>query len=153
MSSESPAHPAVLLDANVLLWAHHRQFPQNEHARPWLASTMSDTPLVGIPWPSVLAFLRVSTHPRALERPLELRIAWSVVEGWLSRRNVRTPAPTDAHADLLAEMLVSGRAAANHTTDAHLAALAIEWGLVLVSADRDFARYPGLRWHDPSDDW
>jgi uncharacterized protein len=150
---EPTSHSAVLLDANVLLWAHHRQFHQHEPARSWLGATLTSTPVVGIPWPSVLAFLRISTHSRALERPLELAIAWSVVSGWLSRPNVRTPVPTEAHADRLAEMLVSGRATADHTSDAHLAALAIEWGLVLVSADRDFARYPGLRWHDPSEEW
>ena len=153
MSTEPLVHSAVLLDANVLIWAHHRRFRQHEHARQWLASTLTATPVVGIPWPSVLAFLRISTHPRALERPLELPAAWGVVDGWLGRPNVRTPAPTDAHAGLLAEMLTAGRATANHTSDAHLAALAVEWGLVLVSADRDFARYPGLRWYDPSGDW
>jgi uncharacterized protein len=151
--TESPAHAAVLLDANLLLWAHHGLFPQHERARPWLASLLSDTPVVGIPWPSVLAFLRISTHPRALERPLDLQTAWDVVAGWLERPNVRTPAPTEAHAGLLRDMVMAGRATANHTTDAHLAALAIEWGLVVVSADRDFARYPGLRWHDPSESW
>ena len=73
-------------------------------------------------------------HPRALERPLEVGRAWEVVREWLSRPNVRVPVPTDRE---------------NHTSDAHLAALAIEWGLELCSADRDFARYPGLRWRDP----
>ena len=101
----------------------------------------------------MLTFLRVSTHPRAFEQPLDIGAAWAVVREWLSRPNVTTPAPTDAHADLLGQLLISGRAAANHTTDAHLAALAIEWGLVLVSPDRDLARYPGLRWHDPSEGW
>jgi toxin-antitoxin system PIN domain toxin len=149
-----PTEPsAVLLDANLLLWAHHRGFSQHEPARAWLAAALTDIPVVGIPWPSVLAFVRVSTHPRAFEQSLEIAAAWDVVHGWLSRPNVRTPSPTDAHPQLLREMLVSGRAAGNHTTDAHLAALAIEWGLVLVSADRDFARYPGLRWHDPSETW
>jgi toxin-antitoxin system PIN domain toxin len=146
-------YSAVLLDANLLLWAHHRGFAQHERARGWLAATLSDIPVVGIPWPSVLAFLRVSTHPRAFQQPLEIQAAWKIVAGWLSRPNVRTPAPTDAHADLLRDMLVSGRATGNHTTDAHLAALAIEWGLLLLSADRDFARYPGLRWQDPSEEW
>ena len=127
---------AVLLDANLLLWAHHRGFSQHERARAWMASALTEIPVVGIPWPSVLAFLRVSTHPRAFEQPLDIAVAWDVV-----------------HAELLREMLVSGRAPGNHTTDAHLAALAIEWGLLLVSADRDFARYPGLRWHDPSESW
>jgi len=144
---------AVLLDANLLLWAHHRGFPQHERARGWLASALTEIPIVGIPWPSVLAFLRFSTHPHALERPLDIDAAWSVAQGWLTRPNVTTPAPTDRHADLLGQTLIAGRAAGNHTTDAHLAALAIEWGLMLVSADRDFARYPGLRWHDPSEGW
>ncbi len=144
---------AVLLDANLLLWAHHRGFAQHERTREWLAFALTEIPIVGIPWPSVLAFLRISTHPRALERPLDMETAWTVAQGWLSRPNVSTPAPTERHADLLGQMLISGRAAGNHTTDAHLAALAIEWGLVLVSADRDFARYPGLRWHDPSEGW
>ena len=136
-----------------LLWAHHRGFPEHERARGWMGSALTDIPVVGIPWPSVLAFLRISTHPRALERPLDIGTAWSVAQEWLSRPNVSAPAPTDRHADLLGQLLISGRAAANHTTDAHLAALAIEWGLVLVSPDRDFARYPGLRWHDPSEGW
>jgi uncharacterized protein len=144
---------AVLLDANVLLWAHHRQFPQHEPARAWLAHIISTAPVVGIPWPSILAFVRLSTHPRALERPLDEVTARSVVDGWLAQPTVRVPVPTEGHARLFGDMLVRGKAAGNHSTDAHLAALAIEWGLVLVSADRDFARYPGLRWHDPTEHW
>jgi predicted nucleic acid-binding protein len=71
------------------------------------------------------------------------------VQGWLARPNVRVPVPTDRHEQLLGELLLGARATGNHTSDAHLAALAIEWGLELCSADRDFARYPGLRWRDP----
>jgi len=144
---------AVLLDANLLLWAHHRQFAHHEPARTWLADVLSDTPLVGLPWPSILAFARLSSHPRTLERPLDAATVVRVIDGWLERPNVRTPAPTERHAPLFAEMVVRGRATGNHTTDAHLAALAIEWGLELLSGDRDFARYPGLRWHDPSEGW
>lgn len=76
-----------------------------------------------------------------------------VVKGWLARENVYTPVPTDRHAGLFGDLLIAGRASGNHSTDAHLAALAVEWGLTLISADRDFARYPGLRWHDPSTLW
>jgi toxin-antitoxin system PIN domain toxin len=140
---------AIIVDANVLLWAHHRQFSEHPAARAWWASTLSTVPTVGIPWVTVLAFLRISTHPRALERPLGIDDAWSVVQEWLGRSNVRCPVPTERHAAILGDLLVRGRAAGNHSTDAHLAALAIEWGLELVSADRDFARYPGLRWRDP----
>lgn len=140
---------AVLVDANLLLWAHHTSFAEHERARTWWAETLSSTPLVGISWPTSLAFLRVSTHPRAFERPLGLEAVWEVVDGWLSRPNVRIPVPTDRHREIFHDLLVGGRATGNHTTDAHLAALAIEWGLELCSADRDFARYPGLRWRNP----
>jgi uncharacterized protein len=104
---------------------------------------------VGIPWPTILAFLRTSTHARALSRPLTLEAAWEVASGWLARPNVFVPVPMECHAETLGRLLTVGRAGGNHTTDAHLAALAIEWGLELQSADRDFARYPGLRWRDP----
>jgi toxin-antitoxin system PIN domain toxin len=153
VAAEQPAAAAILLDANLLLWAHHRQFGHHAPARAWLAETLSTVPFVGIPWPSILAFVRISTHPRALERPLDAPTARRVVEGWLERPNVGAPTPTERHAALFGDLLVGGRATGNHSTDAHLAALAVEWGLVLVSADRDFARYPGLRWHDPTVGW
>ena len=75
--------------------------------------------------------------------------AWEIVEAWLGRPNVTCPTPTARHAGILGPLLRQAKAYGNHTTDAHLAALAIEWGLELVSADHDFARYPGLRWRDP----
>lgn len=138
-----------LLDANLLLWAHHEGFQQHEQARTWWASTVTAAPMIGIPWPTVLAFVRISTHPRALAEPASLDDAWAVVESWLDRPNVWVPVPTDRHRALFADMLRGGAATGNHTSDAHLAALAVEWGLELLSADRDFARYPGLRWRDP----
>ena len=146
--AERPAE-AILVDANLVLWAHHRQFPQHEAARRWWASTVENVAYVGIPWPTILAFLRISTHPRALTRPAPIEEAWSVVGGWLERPNVGCPVPTDRHSDLLGELLLRGKASGNHSSDAHLAALAIEWGLELHSADRDFARFPKLRWRDP----
>lgn len=144
-----PASDAIIIDANLLIWAHHRQFPRHDQAREWLVRVLSHTPIVGIPWPSILAFLRISSHPRALERPITVETAWAVVDGWLERPNVRVPVPTEHHRDVLERMLLGGRASADHTTDAHLAALAVEWGMELHSTDRDFARYPGLRWVDP----
>lgn len=113
---------------------------------------MSDVSTVGIPWPTILAFLRLSTHPRAFERAMTIGEAWAIVEGWLTRANVRCPTPTARHPAILGELLTRVRAAGNHTSDAHLAALSIEWGLELMSADHDFARYPGLRWRDPLND-
>jgi hypothetical protein len=135
-----------------VLWAHHSGFDQHGVARAWWARTLSEAPTVGIPWPTILAFLRISTHPRAFERPMAITDAWRVVEGWLASANVHCPTPTARHPAILGQLLGHARASGNHTTDAHLAALAIEWGLELVSADHDFARYPGLRWRDPLGD-
>jgi len=140
---------APIVDANLIIWAHHKQFPRHEESRQWWARLLTQVPLVGIPWPTLLSFVRISTHPRALERPLDVDQAWQLVESWLDRPNVWVPVPTDRHREIFAMLLVGSSAAGNHVPDAHLAALAIEWGLELQSADRDFARYAGLRWRDP----
>ncbi len=138
-----------MVDANLSLWAHRRQFPRHSQARDWWGRLLIEVPLVGLPWPSILAFSRIVTHPRALERPLGIPQAWSIVASWLDRPNVWIPVPTERHREILADMLLTGSATGNHVPDAHLAALAVEWGLQLLSADRDFARYPNLNWRDP----
>jgi len=140
---------APILDANLLLWAHHQGFERHAAARQWWAATLTSVAQVAIPWPTILAFLRVSTHPRALQRPATIDEAWSIVAGWLERPNVWTPLPTERQASILAGLLIQARASGNHVPDAHLATLAIEWGLELNSTDRDFSRYQGLRWRDP----
>lgn len=145
----STAEASALVDANLVLWAHHRQFAQHAAARRWWQRTLSTSPQVGLAWPTIVAFLRISTHPRALQRPVTIELAWSEVKRWLERPNVWVPVPTERHASVLEELLHKGGARANHVPDAHLAALAVEWGLELLSADSDFARYPNLRWRDP----
>lgn len=140
---------AVLVDANLLIWAHHGSFPDHQRARAWWSATVNDSPLVGIAWPTALAFLRISTHPRVFEQPLGIAAAWAIVEGWHEQPNVQWFVPSERHQSIFGQLVVAARATANHTSDAHLAALAIEWGLELASADADFARYPGLRWTNP----
>lgn len=144
---------SLLLDANLLIWAHHRQFPQHRAARAWLADVVSEVPVVGIPWGSILAFVRISTHPRVLERPLDVPTAIASVREWLDQPAVTIPTPGERHVDLFADLMLRGKATGNHAPDAHLAALALEHGMVLASADRDFARYAGVRWTDPSAAW
>lgn len=146
-----PEQAASLVDANLLIWAHHVHFEQHAAARDWWGATLSTSANVGVPWPSVLAFVRISTNHRALERPIDLSVAWSEVQRWLDHPGVWVPTPTERHRDLLASQLLDGQAVGNHAMDAHLAALAIEWGLELLSGDRGFARYPGLRWRNPLD--
>jgi toxin-antitoxin system PIN domain toxin len=139
----------ILVDANVLVYAHVRSFPQHERARTWLDGALTGPSRVGLPWPSLLGFLRLVTNPRVFQRPESMEDAWGQVSGWLDAEVVWVPQPTERHRDVFASLLGSPGMQANLVPDAHLAALAIEHGLTLYSTDGDFARFPTLRWQDP----
>ncbi|HXK21681.1 MAG TPA: TA system VapC family ribonuclease toxin [Myxococcota bacterium] len=139
----------TLVDANLLVYAHVQDFAQHERARTWLDERLNGTARVGLAWPSLLAFLRLVTNPRVFERPTSMRSAWQQVEEWLDCDAAWVPAPTDRHRHVLGRLLGEAAVRANLVPDAHLAALAIEHGLVLASADGDFARFPGLRFENP----
>ncbi len=139
----------MLVDANILLFAIDRESPHHERAAAWLTTQLNGDSRVGLPWESISAFLRIATHPRASASPLEPRAAWSFVEDWLSVPIVWIPAPTDQHADVLGELIDRYRLAGNLIPDGHLAALAIEHGLDVCSADTDFARFTEIRWLNP----
>ena len=143
----------ILVDANLLLYAKVGDLPQHERAARWLEGAFRDTPRVGLPWPSLLAFLRIGTSPRVFARPLAVAAAWEQVEEWLSLPGVWVPQPTEAHARVLGELLRAAHAGANLVPDAHLAALAMEHGLEVCSTDADFARFPGVRWRNPLEAW
>lgn len=138
-----------MVDTNLLIYAHVKSFSQHEAVRDWLDEQLSGVPLVGLPWATLLAFLRVVTNPRVFERPQPIADAWRQVEAWLRCDTVWTPEPTERHAELLSEFLALPGVHANLVPDAHLAALATEHGLTLCSADGDFARFPGLHWLNP----
>jgi hypothetical protein len=139
----------ILVDANLLVYAHVQGFAQHERARCWLDDRLNGTARVGLPWPSLLAFLRLVTNPRVFERPASTRAAWQQVEEWLDCEAAWVPCPTDRHREVLGRVLREAAIRANLVPDAHLAALAIEHGLVLASTDGDFARFPGLRFENP----
>jgi toxin-antitoxin system PIN domain toxin len=139
----------ILVDANVLVYAHVRSFPQHERARTWLDGALTGPSRVGLPWPSLLGFLRLVTNPRVFQRPESMEDAWGQVSGWLDAEVVWVPQPTERHRDVFASLLGLPGMQANLVPDAHLAALAIEHGLTLYSTDGDFARFPTLRWQDP----
>jgi toxin-antitoxin system PIN domain toxin len=139
----------ILLDANLLLHAHVSSFAQHERARTWLDAQLSGSAAVGLPWPTLLAFLRIVTNPRVFERPESMVDAWRQVNAWLDVEAVWIPAPTDRHPEILASLLSAGGVQANLVPDAHLAALAIEHGLLLCTTDGDFARFANLRWSNP----
>jgi hypothetical protein len=130
-----------IVDANVLLYSVNRQARQHQRATEWLSGALSSAESVGLPWVSLLAFLRVSTNPRIFERALSAEQAFDVVETWLGRRQVTTLAPTARHLPILRGLVETHGAAGNMTTDAHLAALALEHGAEIVTFDRDFVRF------------
>ena len=139
----------ILIDANLLLYAKVKDYPHHQQARQWLEDQLNSGKQVGLPWPTLLAFIRIGTNPKAFNRPLSIRAAWSQVKEWLSVQTVWVPLPTDRHAAILGDLLHDTEALANLAPDAHLAALAIEHGLTLQSTDGDFARFSQLQWQNP----
>jgi uncharacterized protein len=139
----------MLVDANVLLFAVDRESLFHEPAAYWLEETLNGSRRVGFPWPVVTAFLRITTHPRAPDHPLEPDQAWAYVEHWLGCDVAWVPTPTDQHATVIASLIHSYGLRGNLVADADLAALAIEHGVAVCSADTDFARFRELRWINP----
>ena len=138
-----------LTDVNLLLYAVDTSASRHGAARRWLEEQLSGTETLAFAWIVLLAFLRLSTNPRVFETPLGLSEAFDMVDGWLAHPSSTVVHPTDRHAAILRELLEPLGTAGNLTTDAHLAALAIEHGADLCSSDADFSRFGGVRWLDP----
>lgn len=138
-----------LLDANLLLYAVDTRSPHHRRAKAWLEERLSGSETVGFAWAVLIAFARISTNPRIFTAPLSVSQALNHVESWLEQPAATVVTPTVRHAALLRELLEPFGAAGNLVSDAHLAALAIEHGADLCSADGDFARFPRLRWVNP----
>lgn len=139
----------MLVDANLLLYAVDRQSPFHEPARDWLTEQLNGARRVGLPWQSLTSFLRIATHPRAFDRPLSPLTAWDRVRDWLGTRPAWIPEPGDRHAQILGELIVAHGVRGNLIPDAQLAALALEHGLTIYSADTDFARFTEVGWVNP----
>lgn len=139
----------ILVDANLLLYAATPASPQNERARDWLDDQLNGTAAVGLPWQSLLAFLRIITNPRITTRVVTAEEAWRQVVQWIDNEPVWIPGPTGRHREVLGALLALPGVRGDLVPDAHLAALAIEHGLTLCTADRDFTHFPGLRWINP----
>lgn len=138
----------ILVDANLLLYAVLPVYPQHVAAHEWLDGRLGGAAQIGLPWESLLAFVRISSDRRLFERPVPLREAWAVVEAWLHRSTTWIPVPGPRHQAVLDE-LMDDALPSRLVPDAHLAALALEYGLIVASADRDFATFPGVRWENP----
>ena len=139
----------ILPDSNLLLYAFDAGAKRHVEARAWLEDVLNGREQLGMAWVVLLAFIRISTNPTALRKALSLEEATGIVSDLLERPTVILIHPAERHWMLFRQLLIAAQAKGDLVTDAHLAALAIEHGAVLYSTDRDFARFPGLRWQNP----
>lgn len=139
----------MLVDANILLYAVDEESPFHARARDWVEAALNGSRRVGLPWVSLVAFARIATHPRAMRDPLTAEEAWAMVTAWLDAPTAWIPAPGPGHRDILGRLVTDLDLRGNLVSDAVLAALCIEHGLEIVSADSDFARFREVTWVNP----
>ncbi len=139
----------IVIDANLLIYSYDVHSAKHKKSVLWLEAVLSGRETVALPWQSIAAFLRVVTNRRLPGYRVQVAEAVQAVEEWIERPNVKILAPGDQHWLLLRRVIEDGQASGPLVSDAEIAALTIECGGVLHTADRDFARFPGLRWVNP----
>ena len=139
----------MLVDANLLIYAVDRSSPHHDRSRAWLTEVLDGDHRVGLPWQTLGAFLRITTHPRISARPLSAEQAWSCIDGWLDLELTWIPEPGPGYGRILRRLIHTAHPTGNLVPDAMLAALAIEHGAAVCSADGDFARFGDLTWFNP----
>lgn len=139
----------IILDANLLLYAVNKDASQHAKAKVWLESVLSGTEVVGFPWNVILAVLRLTTRPGVFRHPLRMEWAFDLVAEWLDQPAAQVVHPGTRHLFILRGLLTPLGTGGNLTSDAHLAALAIEQNAELCSCDSDFGRFAGLHWRNP----
>jgi toxin-antitoxin system PIN domain toxin len=139
----------ILPDVNILVYAYDETSKRHALARQWWEKRLNGTQLIGLPWVVVLGFIRLLTNPKIYANPYSSPELLAIIGTWLEQPQVKIIHPSERHFTLLADLLEQTGTAGNLTTDAHLAALAIERGLTLCSTDADFRRFPGLKWKNP----
>jgi toxin-antitoxin system PIN domain toxin len=139
----------ILVDSNILLYAEDELSPKHDAARKWWDEQLSGPLPVCLCWAVISSFIRLASNSRVFDNPLSVVQATKRVQSWLDQPCVRLIEPTDRHWLAFQEMLTDGQALGNLVTDAHLAALAVQYGCELMSTDADFARFPRLKWTNP----
>jgi toxin-antitoxin system PIN domain toxin len=139
----------ILPDVNLLIYAHHTRAAHHEKALRWWNGCLAGHEGVALAWIVILGFVRIATNPRVFERPMSVEDVLGRVEEWLTLPHVHMIHPAQTHFKTWSSLLKGLGTAGNLTTDAHLAALAIERGLILQTTDADFARFTGLKWENP----
>ncbi len=139
----------MLVDANILLYSVDEASPFHQAAKDWMTEALNGPRRVGLPWISLAAFVRIVSNPRALAHPLTPGEAWEFIEEWLDAPAAWVPSPGRGHRAILGRLLLDLDLRANLVTDGVLAALCIEHGLQVISADSDFARFDEITWYNP----
>lgn len=139
----------TLLDANILLHLYNRDAPENAAITKWVNALLDGSEWVALPWVTLWAFLRISTNPRIFQRPLTAAEAFSIVREWITLPRVRVLTEGERHAEILEQLMTKHHAAGPLVSDAVVAALAIEYGAVVASTDKDFGRFTDVRWVNP----
>ena len=139
----------IIPDVNLLVYAHNDGAPHHDAARHWWEALVNGTERVGVPWAVAIGFVRLMTHPKAIVHPVTPADAVDCMRGWFQRPSVRPVNPGVEHLGLFQRSLAAAGVGANLVTDAHIAALAMEYQAEVHSNDTDFSRFPGLRWHNP----
>jgi toxin-antitoxin system PIN domain toxin len=139
----------ILIDANLLIYAYHAGSPRHVASRAWFEDALSGWDSIGLAWVTLWAFLRIVTHPKVFERPLTIDQAQAAVSSWIEQPNVAIVEPGDRHWEILGHLVNHGQATGALMMDAALAAIAVEHGATLCTTDRDFTRFPGLKWMNP----
>lgn len=139
----------IVVDANILIYAYHADAPLHQAAARWLENVVDGPDVVGLPWITLWAFLRISTNPRLWPNPKSAEDAFRVIRELLAQPRVAIVRPEARHAEMLERLVIKHRATGPLSTDAVLAALALEHGATLASTDQDFSRFTDLRWVNP----
>jgi uncharacterized protein len=139
----------IIPDLNMLICAYNTDSKGHPAARDWWSGALTGSASIGLPWLVILGFLRIATRRTLFARPLRAAEAVDIVREWLTIPGVQIISPGEEHAEILFSLIEQVGAAGNLTTDAHLAALAIEYRAQIASTDYDFARFPKLRWFNP----
>lgn len=138
-----------IIDLNLLIYASNRDAPNYEKAKKWWENCLCGSESIGLPWVVLLGFLRITTHPAIMPHPITHHQAIDIIDSWLAWEPTQIIRSTNRHWNILKQLITHTGAAANLTTDAHIAAFAIEKGGVLYSSDNDFSRFPNLKWKNP----
>lgn len=139
----------TVIDANLLLYAYNADAPQQRTAAKWLTNLLASGETIGLPWVTTWAFIRISTNSRIWPNPRTAGEAFTIVKEWLAQPGVVALQPGPLHAEILERLVNDCGAVGPLVPDAVLAALTIEYGAQLASTDRDFRRFPDLRWVNP----